>query len=240
MQLFFMSPRTIYYDTETTGTRPGKDRVIEIAAFEPGDGSGEERSFCTFTHPECPIPPDSTAICGITDEMVKDAPKIKEAMAGFIEFCSGDVVLIAHNNDAFDKLFLEAECQRAGLKMPEWRFIDSLKWSRKYRSDLPRHSLQSLRELYGIPANQAHRALDDCKVLHQVFSRMVDDLTIPQILELLSQTPKIVRMPFGKHAGKNLSEVPKDYIAWLAGSGALDKPENGPLKAALEKLGKLP
>ena len=88
-------------------------------------------------------------------------PPHQEALTAFAEFCSGDVVLIAHNNDAFDKLFLEAEFQRAGLQMPEWIFIDSLKWSRKYRTDLPRHSLQFLREVYGIEANQAHRALDD-------------------------------------------------------------------------------
>ena len=232
--------RTIFYDTETTGVRPGKDRVIEIAAYDPGTAPGEEKSFCTLTHPECPIPAESTKISGITDEMVATAPPIREALSAFLEFCSGDVVLIAHNNDAFDKLFLEAEFLRAGLKMPQWTFIDSLKWSRKYRSDLPKHSLQFLREVYGIQANQAHRALDDCIVLQQVFSRMVDDLSITQIIDLMSQTPKIVRMPFGKHAGKNLSEVPKDYIAWLAGSGAFDKPENALLRETLEKLGRLP
>ena len=240
MQLFFMEKRVIFYDTETTGTRPGKDRVIEIAAYEPGKEAGKEKSFCTLTHPGCPIPPESTAICGITDEMVANAPPIKEALASFLDFCSGEIVLIAHNNDAFDKLFLEAEFVRAGLQMPQWSFVDSLKWSRKYRSDLPRHSLQSLREVYGIQANQAHRALNDCIVLHQIFSRMTDDLTIDQIIDLLSKTPKIVRMPFGKHAGKNLSEVPKDYIAWLAGNGALDKPENAQLRQTFEKLGKLP
>lgn len=231
--------RAIFYDTETTGTRPGKDRVIEIAAYDP-DRPGQEKSFCTLTHPECPIPPESTAISGITNEMVANAPPIRVALSSFLEFCSGDVCLIAHNNDAFDKLFLEAEFQRAQLKMPPWVFIDSLKWSRKYRSDLPRHSLQSLREVYGIAANQAHRALDDCIVLHQVFSRMVDDLSLDQIIDRLSTVPKIVRMPFGKHAGKNLTEVPKDYIAWLAGSGALDKPENALLRGTLEKLGRLP
>lgn len=240
MQLIFMNKRAIFYDTETTGTRPGKDRVIEIAAYDPGKETGEAKSFCTLTYPDCPIPPESTTITGITDEMVANAPPIREALTAFLEFCAGDAVLIAHNNDAFDKLFLEAEFQRAGLKMPEWTYIDSLKWSRKYRSDLPRHSLQSLREVYGIASNQAHRALDDCIVLHQVFSRMVDDLTLNQIIDLLSKTPKIVRMPFGKHAGKNLSEVPKDYIAWLAGNGALDKPENALLRETFQKLGRLP
>jgi DNA polymerase-3 subunit epsilon len=225
----------IYYDTETTGVRAGKDRIVELAAYDP---TGERR-FCTFINPECPIPSDSTAITGITDEMVKDAPRIKEALASFIEFCSGEMVLIAHNNDAFDKLFLESEFERAGLPMPKWTFIDSLKWSRKYRNDLPRHSLQHLREVYGIAANQAHRALDDCIVLHQVFSRMIDDLEMRTVLSLLSQSPKAQRMPFGKHAGKLLTDVPKDYIKWLAREGALDKKENSELKKIFEELGYL-
>ena len=227
--------KAIYYDTETTGVKPGKDRIIEIAAFDPE----ENRQFCSFTNPEMPIPAESTAITHITDEMVKDAPLIKEALTSFVEFCSGEVVLIAHNNDAFDKLFLEAEFERAGLAMPAWIYIDSLKWSRKYRNDLPRHSLQFLREAYGIEANQAHRALDDVFVLHQVFSRMIDDLEMKTVLSLLSQTPQTQRMPFGKHAGKLLSEIPKDYVKWLVKEGALDKKENAQLKETFEKMGYL-
>lgn len=230
-----MALRPIYYDTETTGVKPGKDRIVEIAAYDPV----LDRTFCTFTNPECPIPPEATAITHITDEMVKDAPLIREAMQSFIDFCSGEVVLIAHNNDAFDKLFLEAEMQRAGLSMPNWLYIDTLKWSRKYRSDLPRHSLQFLREAYGIQANQAHRALDDVIVLYEVFKRMVDDLSMQKILDLLSQTPQVVRMPFGKHAGKLLSEIPKDYVAWLAQNGALEKKENSALRENFKNLGLL-
>ena len=66
--------------------------------------------------------------------------------------------------------------------MPDWKFIDSLKWSRKYRTDLPRHNLQYLREVYQIPANQAHRALDDVFVLQQIFSKMILDLPLPKII----------------------------------------------------------
>ena len=230
-----MKKRPIYYDTETTGVKAGKDRIVEIAAFDPE----QDRKFCTFVNPECPIPPEATAITNITDEMVKEAPLIGPALASFAEFCAGETVLIAHNNDGFDKLFLEAEHQRAGMKMPAWTFLDSLKWSRKYRSDLPRHSLQHLREVYGIEANQAHRALDDVIVLYQVFSQMIGDLSWETILELLSQTPKVLRMPFGKYAGKTLSEIPKDYVQWLAKSGALDKKENALLKETFEKIGHL-
>ncbi len=227
--------RPIYYDTETTGVRNDKDRVIELAAFDPV----ENRTFCRFIKPGIPIPPEATAIHKITDGMVADAPPFKEVAEAFLAFCPPQSVLIAHNNDAFDKLFLEQEFKRSGLDFPSFRFIDTLKWARKYRGDLPRHTLQSLREVYGFPANQAHRALDDVIVLHQVFSAMIDDLPIETILDLLARPQVLSRMPFGKHQGKLLAEVPKDYVSWLASSGAFDKSENQELKENFDKLGLL-
>lgn len=225
--------RFIYYDTETTGIKPGKDRIVEIAAYDPL----QERTFCQFSNPECLIPQEASAITGITDVMVQDAPKIRETLLAFQAFCPPDeIVLVAHNNDAFDQLFLEAEFKRADLPFPNWVFLDSLKWSRKYRNDLPRHSLQSLREVFGIAENQAHRALDDVLVLHQIFSRMIDDLPLEKVCTLIQEKPAIFRMPFGKHVGKPLSALPRDYIVWLKESGALDKKENIALREALEGI----
>lgn len=227
--------RPIYYDTETTGIRSEKDRIIELAAYDPV----EERTFCLLINPGIPIPKEATAIHHISDEMVKEAPDFKTIAQEFTAFCPENTVLIAHNNDAFDQPFMEAEFKRAELPFPSFRFVDSLKWSRRYRSDLPRHTLQFLREVYGFPANQAHRALDDVIVLHQVFSAMIDDLKIEQVIELLAKPQVLTRMPFGKHQGKLLNEIPKSYVTWLATSGAFDKADNQELKENFEKLGLL-
>lgn len=225
--------RTIYYDTETTGVRSDQDRIIEIAAYD----ATLDKTFCQLINPGIPIPKEATQIHRISDDMVKDAPSFKEAGQAFIDFCGTDVVLIAHNNDSFDVLFLRNEAQRHALILPNWHFLDSLKWSRKYRSDLPRHTLQHLREEYGILPNQAHRALDDVIVLHRIFSTMIDDLPIETVLKLMSKTTQLERMPFGKFQGRPLSEVPKEYISWLKSSGAFDKPDNAQLKEAFLKLG---
>jgi DNA polymerase-3 subunit epsilon len=69
---------------------------------------------------------------------------------------------------------------------------------------------------------------------------MIDDLDLHAVLELMTQSPAIVRMPFGKHAGKPLSEVPKDYVRWLAESGAFEKKDNQTLKEGFVQLGVLP
>lgn len=228
-----MKLRPIFYDTETTGIRAEKDFIIEIAAYDPV----QNKTFEKLINPGCPIPPDATAIHHISDEMVASAPSFAEIGKEFIDFCSGDVVLIAHNNDGFDVHFLRKEFQRHSLSMPDWKFLDSLKWARRYRPDLPRHTLQFLREMYGIASNNAHRALDDVVVLHQVFSYMTDDLDIESIINLIAAPRKLTAMPFGKHQGEPLEKVPKSYVQWLASNGALDKPENQQLKEAFCQLG---
>ncbi len=227
--------RPIYYDTETTGISSEKDRIIELAAYDPV----EERSFCEFINPGCSIPPQATAVHNITDDMVAQAPDFATIGKAFADFCPENTVLIAHNNDGFDKHFMEASYARVELELPPWEYLDTLKWARRYRPDLPRHALQHLREVYGIEANNAHRALDDVMVLYQVFTQMIDDLSIEQVIELLSQPTTVDRMPFGKHQGKALKDVPKNYVSWLADSGAFDKPQNKELKEGFELIGVL-
>lgn len=227
--------RPIFYDTETTGLNSKTHRVIELAAYDPE----QDKTFETFLHPGFPIPADVTAIHGISDEMVKDAPSFSDIAHDFVKFCEGDTVLIAHNNDTFDVHFLRGEFEKSGLPVPQWKFLDSLKWARRYRPDLPKHTLQSLREVYGIPENRAHRALDDVKVLHALFMHLTDDLTIDQVFELLNKPRAIQHMPFGKYQGYLLKDIPKSYITWLSTSGAFEKGENQELKNTFVQLGLL-
>lgn len=236
-----MPLRPIYYDTETTGISAEKDRIVEIAAFDPV----RNRTFEALVNPGRPIPAEASAVHHITDDMVADKPSFAKVGADFVDFCEGEVVLIAHNNDGFDLHFLRNEFARNQLILPDWPYIDTLKWARKYRRDLPRHALQVLREIYGFPANNAHRALDDVIVLHQVFEELIDDLSMETILELMGQAPQTQKtngemtMPFGKHKGQPLSEVPKSYVSWLAKDGAFDKEENKELAEGFRKAGLL-
>lgn len=230
-----MPLRAIYYDTETTGIKPDKDRIIEIAAYDPV----RKLRFEKLVNPGRPIPPEATAIHHITNEMVASAPSFAQVGAEFIEFCEGDVVLIAHNNENFDLPFIRNEFERHALQMPSWKVLDSLKWARRYRPDLPRHTLQFLREIYGIPQNNAHRALDDVITLHQLFSYLIDDLSIDDVYSLLNRPRAMQHMPFGKHQGQPLSQIPRAYVLWLASSGAFEKPENQELKESFARLGLL-
>ncbi len=231
-----MTARPIYYDTETTGIKAETNFIIEIAAYDPV----RDKTYEQLINPGCPIPPEATAVHKITDEMVASAPTFKEMLQDFVSFCDDDVILVAHNNDGFDIHFLRAEFERSGSKLPEeWRFFDTLKWARRYRRDLPKHSLQFLREIYGVEANNAHRALDDVIVMHKIFSKMLDDLTIEQAFHLLNKPRAIHHMPFGKHQGTPLKEMPKNYVTWLKESGCFDKAENKELQDSFVQLGLL-
>lgn len=230
-----MSLRPIYYDTETTGISTERDRIVEIAAYDPL----RERTFEKLINPGILIPAEVSAIHGISNQMVADCPGFKQIGQEFIEFCGEEIVLIAHNNDTFDMPLLKNEAARHGLLLPQWKFLDSLKWARRYRPDLPRHTLQFLREMYGIAANNAHRALDDVVVLHQLFASLTDDLSIEEVFNLLNRPRDLQHMPFGKHQGVPLKNIPKDYVRWLCTSGAFDKPENQDLHRSLQKIGLL-
>jgi DNA polymerase III subunit epsilon len=228
-----MALRPIFYDTETTGVRADKDYVIELSAYDPV----KEAYFDELINPNFPIPEEATKIHNITNEMVQDKDGFQDVGQRFVEFCEGDVVLVAHNNDNFDKHFLRCEFARSDLTFPtEWKFFDTLKWARKYRPDLPRHSLQYLRETFGFEANNAHRAMDDVIILYKVYLELVGDLSIDKVVDLLYKDV-IPTMTFGKHKGKAFEKVPRDYVLWLKDSGALDKPENQELFEAFDKLG---
>ncbi|RDB31781.1 putative quorum-sensing-regulated virulence factor [Candidatus Similichlamydia laticola] len=233
-----MGLNAVFIDIETTGLNITEDRIVEIAALCPNT----KREFTSFVHPGQAIPPESSAIHGIYDHMVAEAPSFRSVGANFLLFCEelGSPVLIAHNGKQFDFPFIENELIRSGLSWPKWPTVDSIQWARAYRPDLPRHSLQFLRETFGIPENRAHRALDDVIILSEIFSDLIGDLSIDVVLRKLTEVgpSKTNRgiMPFGRHQGKPLTEVPSSYLKWLHGSGALEKSENQCLKEDLRAL----
>ena len=103
----------VVFDIESTGVNSRLDRIIELAAIriEP-DGTETER--CWLLNPEVRIPPETTAIHGITDEMVRDCPTFRDAAAD-IELFFRDCDLSGFNCDRFDVPCLEEEFARVGL-----------------------------------------------------------------------------------------------------------------------------
>lgn len=155
-------------DLETTGLAPKTDRIIEIGAVKIKDGAvmGE---YSTLVNPRTEIPIRITELTGITKDMVEGMPCAEEAVKGFLDFC-GELPLLGHNL-LFDYSFIKHSAVNMGLNF-EKKGADTLKLARTLLPDLPSRSLQSLRLYYGIPQEDAHRALEDARTTWKLYEKM--------------------------------------------------------------------
>src|SRR5690606_4164900 len=105
----------IFFDLETTGVDPAKDRIIEMAMVKiKPDGTKEH--YIKRIHPGMPIPKESSAIHGITDEDVKDAQEFKHIAHELYEWMHG-CDLGGYNSSKFDIPVLAEEFLRTGIQV---------------------------------------------------------------------------------------------------------------------------
>ncbi len=159
-----MIDRYICVDVETTGLNPKTEKLIEIGALKVVDGQITE-SFQSFLNPGRLLEPRIVALTGITDEMLKDAPRPAELMPEFRGFCE-DLPLIGHNL-IFDYSFLKRAMVNEKLSF-EKKGIDTLKIARKYLPELESRSLGFLCQHFAI-THTAHRALGDAEATAQLY-----------------------------------------------------------------------
>jgi DNA polymerase III subunit epsilon len=102
-----------FFDLETTGTNISQDRIIEIAIIKVMP-TGEVIRKATIVNPTIPIPAESTAIHGISEEDVKDKPTFKDIAKEYARFLEG-ADLSGFNILKFDVPVLVEEFLRAGV-----------------------------------------------------------------------------------------------------------------------------
>lgn len=163
-------PEYVVFDLETTGISPASDEIIEIAALKivNGQTAGE---FSTLVNPLRPIPYSASAVNGITDEMVAEAPSLEKVLPDFLDFV-GNSVLIGHNIHTFDLKFLYRAAEGFYGKTLENDYIDTLILSKICLPQLARRRLVNLASYYHISADGAHRALNDCYMNYRVFEAL--------------------------------------------------------------------
>ncbi|GFI17653.1 MAG: DNA polymerase III subunit epsilon [Lachnospiraceae bacterium] len=150
----------VVFDLETTGINQNVDKIVEISAVKV---CGHEivGEYSTLVNPCMHIPAAATAVNGITDEMVADAPGIKEAVEGFVAFI-GDSVLVGHNIHTFDTNFIyDAVWEEMGKELKN-NYIDTLYMARRCLPMLSHHKLTDVASYFQIETKGAHRALFDC------------------------------------------------------------------------------
>ncbi|MBQ9781352.1 MAG: PolC-type DNA polymerase III [Clostridia bacterium] len=168
----------IVFDIETTGLSVQNCRITEIGAVKIKDGEVLDR-FNIFVDPEEPIPEEIVKLTGITDDMVKGAPKEDEALKLFFDFVGKgdkgeDVLLIAHNAD-FDTGFIRAAALRSGMAFNN-PYLDTLALARFLLPDMKSHKLDKVAERYELGDFNHHRACDDAEILARIYFCMIRDL----------------------------------------------------------------
>ena len=180
----------VAFDLETTGLSSKKDKIIEIGAVILKNGREVDR-FQTFVDPERHLEPKIVELTGITEDMLKGAPKIEEVLPKFLEFC-GDRVLVAHNSD-FDTGFIRAECLRQGYEFTATA-LDTLILSQNLMPQLNKFKLDIVSNALSLPDFNHHRAADDAMTCGLIFHRFIEKLEELDIHDLQSINPAMMKL----------------------------------------------
>ncbi|HQU82988.1 MAG TPA: exonuclease domain-containing protein [Pyrinomonadaceae bacterium] len=164
----------VVFDLETTGAKCPPCRVTEIGAYRVKNGAIVDE-FQTLINPEMPIPSFISQLTGISNEMVKNAPKFREIVLDFLDFI-GDSVLVAHNA-SFDMRFLNHEI---GIVYDKYRLANphlcTVQLSRKLLPDIENHRLNTVAEHFRIALINHHRAAEDARATAHIFINLLEDL----------------------------------------------------------------
>lgn len=224
----------VVFDIESTGVSPRKDRIIELAAIKLMP-DGEEISKCWLMNPGVPIPPETTAIHGISDEIVKDCPTFADKAEEIFEFFRG-CDLSGFNADRFDIPCLEEEFARVGMAFaPSARkHVDV---QRIYHKKEPRDLSAAVRFYLGRNHDGAHGAEADTRATLEVLKAQMakySDLpaTVDEMDEYLVPHDPMnadragtlrwkdgeLTINFGKKKGESLKKLllnEPNYLKWI-------------------------
>ena len=148
-------------DFETTGLSPALGaRPTEVAIVLIAEGKIIDR-FQSLMNSGVSIPNDIQVLTGITNEMVRKAPKVEAVMRDALQFV-GSHPIVAHNA-AFDCKFWDAELRRINGRRKQ-EFACSMLLARRIFPEEPNHKLGTLVRTLGLPATgRYHRALADAE-----------------------------------------------------------------------------
>ena len=224
----------VFFDIESTGLSPEKDRIVEISLIKVyPDGHEEVRT--RRLNPECHIPEESTAVHGITDDDVRDCPtfrQVAKSLASMIQGCD----IAGYNSNRFDVPLLGEEFIRADVEVDfsRCRFIDVQTIFHK----MERRTLEAAYKFYcDKDLTEAHSAEADTRATLEVLKAQLDRYPedLQNDVEFLSSFTTQQRnldlagrfvynekdevvINFGKHKGVPVAEVLKKepgYYDWV-------------------------
>jgi DNA polymerase III subunit epsilon len=222
-----------FIDLETTGISVNKDKIIEIAIVKIVPGHDEPLRLRKFINPQMPIPPQSSAIHGITDEMVKDCPSFRlvaNEIKQFLEDCD----LAGYNSNRFDIPLLIEEFLRVGIDI-DTEEIELLDVQRIFHLMEPRNLSAAYKFYCAKDLENAHSAEADVFATWEILQAQME--RYPNLGDSITDIQKIIGKEelvdfarrfiyddgvivfnFGKHKGKPVTTVLKNepqYYDWM-------------------------
>jgi DNA polymerase-3 subunit epsilon len=223
----------IVFDLETTGPNPDSARIVQVA-MRVHQPDGTVKDYKSLVNPKMSIPKESTEVHGITDEMVKDAPKFADLASNFHRgFTNADFG--GYNVKNFDLRCIQVEFARCNLKFDysQALVIDGFRFWQKLE---PRTLTDAFARW--VPAGTfegAHDAMNDVQATEAVILaqllhakapkdlKEIHDLCFPRNPDWVDSEGKFVFiggvpcLNFGKNKGKPMRQC-KDYLQWMYGA----------------------
>ena len=178
-------------DIETTGGHASANGITEVA-INIHDGNQVVESFSTLVNPGIPIPEYITALTGIDDSMLVDAPTFSDVALQIYQLLH-DKVFVAHNVN-FDYSFLKHHLDKAGFDL-QCRKLCTVRLSRKLIPGKSSYSLGKLCSSLNIPIQNRHRAAGDADATSILFNLLLENDMEGVIAEMLKKTSKEQVLP---------------------------------------------
>ena len=199
------SDEIVCFDIETTGLKVMQEAITEIGAVRLRNGEIVE-TFQTFVDPERRLTPEIIGLTGITDDMLRGAPKLKDALTAFLAF-AGDAPLAAHNAE-FDISFIRAGCRKCGIPF-EPTYIDTLILAQNLLPGLGKYKLDIVAEHLQLPQFNHHRASDDAVPVAQMLAKffpMLEERGVTRLQQINNEMLKL------RPLGSKSNRFPKHII----------------------------
>jgi len=178
-------------DIETTGGNAGASRITEIAVIIHHGTEVIDR-WETLVNPQQHIPLYITALTGISNEMVSDAPLFEEIAEQLFQMLSGRV-FVAHNVN-FDYSFVRHQLEVAGYKWTAPKLC-TVRAARKIKPGFPSYSLGNLCRSLDISLENRHRAGGDADATAVLLSLLLQNDANGEIPRMIKKTAPDQRLP---------------------------------------------
>ena len=199
------SDEIVCFDIETTGLKVTQEAITEIGAVRLKNGEIVE-TFQTFVDPERRLTPEIIGLTGITDDMLRGAPKLKDALTAFLAF-AGNAPLAAHNAE-FDISFIRAGCRKCSIPF-EPTYIDTLILAQNLLPGLGKYKLDIVADHLQLPQFNHHRASDDAVPVAQMLTKffpMLEERGVTRLQQINNEMLKL------RPLGSKSNRFPKHII----------------------------